>query len=181
VVQAWDVLRNKAETGKNVVVVGRRGSRGGNSHLFGGNGHDGSGVLRFLLLYAAETPETLRYHLNHGSKRIAVVEMLKSIGKDIGKTTRWIMQARLKSMDIALYTLSRVVEIRKAGVVVEGPGGIELIPADTVVLAVALNQIANCLPSLRMNSGRFFVIGDADTPRKAMDAIRAGYDLAATL
>jgi len=181
VVQAWDVLRNKAETGKNVVVVGG-GAVGVETAIFLGEiGTMDLDVLRFLLLYGAETPETLRYHLNHGSKQIAVVEMLKSIGKDIGKTTRWIMQGRLKSMDIALHTLSKVVGIKKAGVVIEGPKGIELIPADTVVLAIGSSSNNELYAELKDKIQSIFMIGDADTPRKAMDAIKAGYDLAITL
>lgn len=181
VVQAWDVLRGGVETGKNVVIVGG-GAVGVETAIYLGEiGTLTPEALVFLLRYKAETPETLCQLLNRGSKKVCVVEMIKSLGKDIGKTTRWIMMGRLKELNIATHTLTRVMEIRKDGVLVEGPNGTELLPADTVVLAIGSRSNNELYARLSDSIRAISVIGDANKPRKAMDAIRAAYDLGVSI
>lgn len=181
VVQAWDVLRGRADTGKNVVIVGGGAVGVETAILLGTVGTLSPEELVFLLRYGAETPETLCRLLNRGSKKVCVVEMLKSVGRDIGKTTRWIMMGRLKELGIPTYTLSRVVKIKKDGVLVEGPGGEQLLPADTVVLAIGSRSNNELYTKLRTSVRDISVIGDAKEPRKAMDAVRAAYDLGVSI
>ncbi|HPE15835.1 MAG TPA: FAD-dependent oxidoreductase, partial [Oscillospiraceae bacterium] len=169
VVQAWDVLRGRVETGREVVVVGG-GAVGVETAIFLGTiGTVTPEALAFLLRYRAETPETLRGMLNRGSKKVTVVEMLKSAGKDIGKTTRWIMMGRLKELGVTIHTLTRVVEIKKEGVVVEGPEGTQLLPADTAVLAIGSRSNRALYEALGDSPGNISIVGDAEKPRKAMD------------
>ncbi len=115
--------------------------------------------------------------LNSGSRNITIVEMLDKAGKDIGKTTRWIMMDRLRKLGIRIYTSTCLEEIKKDRVVVNGPDGIRELPADTVVLAIGSKSESGLYGQIKNEFHEVSVIGDAVTPRKAMDAVREAYDL----
>lgn len=177
VVQAWDVLKNKVETGSHVVIVGG-GAVGVETALqLAEIGTIDSTTLRHLMLYQAEKPEELFRLLTQGSKHITVVEMLKGIGKDIGPSSRWSMLALLKKFNVKTRDRTKVVAIKKEGVVVENTEGQELIPADTVVLAVGSHSNNEIYSELKEHID-LTIIGDACKPRKMLDAIRDAYDAA---
>ena len=129
------------------------------------------------MLYGAEEPDTLRELLNKGSKRVTVVEMQDKAGKDIGKTTRWIMLDRLKKLGIKVLTGSVVTEIKADGVIIQKDGENIKLSADTVVMAAGSRSDNHLLEQLKEKEGQVFVIGDARAPKKVMDAIRSAYDL----
>lgn len=178
VVQAWDVLRGKAEVGVNVVVVGGGAVGVETALLLAEIGTLDSETLRHLMLYKAEKPEYLYYLLTHGTKRITVVEMLKGFSKDMGPTTRWIMVTLLKKFGVNTLDQTKVVEIKKDGVLVETAEGQTLIPADSVVLAVGSRSSNQLYQALEGKVTNLDLIGDAIKPRKVMDAIREAYDAA---
>lgn len=180
-VQAWDVLAGRAETGSEIVVIGGGAVGIETAILLGEEGTLTPEALRFLMLYKAEDPDTLYGLLNKGSKKVAIVEMQDKAGRDIGKTTRWIMLDRLKKLGVKIYTGSTVTEIKENRVVIQGPYGILELPADTVVLAAGSKANNDLYHRLKDREGKVFVIGDARTPGKVMDAIRAGYDLGISL
>ena len=177
VVQAWDVLKGNVQTGTEVVVVGGGAVGIETAILLGEDGTLTPEALRFLTLYQAESQETLCGMLNSGSRNITIVEMLDKAGKDIGKTTRWIMMDRLRKLGIRIYTSTCLEEIKKDRVVVNGPDGIRELPADTVVLAIGSKSESGLYGQIKNEFHEVSVIGDAVTPRKAMDAVREAYDL----
>lgn len=177
VVQAWDVLCGRVEVGNKVVVVGGGAVGVETAIMLGEEGTLTPDALRFLTLYNAESQETLQGMLNQGSKKVSVVEMLDKAGKDIGKTTRWIMMDRLRKMGVHIYTKTRVSEIKKDRVIVNDPDGVHEIPMDTVVLAVGSEANNELYDEIKKEFSAVSIIGDANTPRKAMDAIREAYDL----
>ncbi|MCI8661010.1 MAG: FAD-dependent oxidoreductase [Lachnospiraceae bacterium] len=180
-VQAWDVLAGRAETGKEIVVVGGGAVGIETAILMGEEGTLTPKALRFLMLYRAEDPDTLYSLLNRGSKKVTVVEMQDKAGRDIGKTTRWIMLDRLKKLGIPVHTGFIVTEIKKDRVIIQrGKERLEL-PADTVVLAAGSKPDDSLYEPLREKSSQVFIVGDAKTPGKVMDAIRSAYDLAASI
>lgn len=176
-VQAWDVLAGRAETGREIVVVGGGAVGIETAILMGEEGTLTPEALRFLMLYKAEDENTLYNLLNKGSKRVTVVEMQDKAGKDIGKTTRWIMMDRLKKLGIKVYTGYTVTEIKKDRVIIEKDGEILELPADTVVLAAGSKPDHILYEQLKEEDSQVFVIGDAKSPGKVMDAIRSAYDL----
>lgn len=177
VVQAWDVLKGNVQTGTEVVVVGGGAVGIETAILLGEDGTLTPEALRFLTLYQAESQETLCGMLNSGSRNITIVEMIDKAGKDIGKTTRWIMMDRLRKLGIRIYTSTCLEEIKKDRVVVNGPDGIRELPADTVVLAIGSKSESGLYGQIKNEFHEVSVIGDAVTPRKAMDAVREAYDL----
>ena len=95
-VHAWDVLENKAELGKNVVVVGG-GATGVETAMFIAEiGTLTAEQLRFMMIFNAEPYEKPKQLLNTGSKHVSIVEMGHKFALDITPGCRWSIMARNK-------------------------------------------------------------------------------------
>jgi len=176
VVQAWDVLLNKTLTGKRVVVIGG-GAVGVETAMFLAEKGTLSGeALKFLFLNEVEPDEELRKIAVKGSKEVILIEMLDKIGKDIGKSTRWVMMSDMNRYGVVSKTQTKALEITDKGVKVEQDGKIEEILADTIVLAsgsVPENALKATLEKL---SVPFQVVGDAGKIGLAYNAVHEGFD-----
>ena len=84
---------------------------------------------------------------------------------------------RLRKLGVRICTGTRLTEIKRDRVVVEGPDGAEEIPADTVVLAIGSKADRGLYEEIEKEFHEVSLIGDACTPGKAMDALREAYDL----
>lgn len=176
VVQAWDVLLDKVSTGKRVVVVGG-GAVGVETALFlAEKGTLSPEALKFLLINEVEDIEDLKQLAVKGSKQVIMLEMLDTIGKDIGKSTRWVMMGDMARYNVVSRTATKVLEITDKGVLVEYGGEKETIAADTIVLAtgsVSENALQKDLEQLGI---AFTVTGDAKQIRLAFDAVHNGFE-----
>jgi len=156
-VMADDVLLGKVQPGAKVVIVG------------GG-------------LVGVE----LALHLAKQGKDVTVVEALPEIARDLEPISKIALtrprgpwpEGLLWKYNVKVLTSSPVVEVRKDGVVVVREMlRLETIPADTVILAVG--RVANVDPALleaaRRVAKEVYVIGDAKSPRKVIDAIHEGF------
>ena len=177
VVQAWDVLKKKVFVGKRVVVVGGGAVGIETAQYIAEMGTIGAEALRFLMLNKAEKPDELYHLLTHGTKEVTVVEMLKSMGQDIGISSRWGMINGLKKFGVKTMTSTKVVALKTDGVLVEREEGKqELIPADTVVLAIGSRSVNSLYQELEGEAVKISLIGDAVKPAKILDAIHGAYN-----
>jgi len=185
VADAWEVLENRKETGRRVVVIGG-GAVGVETALFlAEKGTLSADTLKFLFVNKAETPEVLFEMATKGSKEICVIEMMDRIGKDIGKSTKWGMMQDLGRFGVTTLTAARVTKITDTGIeYAETPGGdttsevIKQMEADTVVVAAG-SKSYNPLEEIVRDMGvAFRVIGDAKKVATAFDAVHAGYQAA---
>ncbi len=175
VVQAWDVLLNRAHTGKRIVIIGG-GAVGVETALFLAEKGTLSGeAIKFLLVNRAEDPEALYELATQGTKEIVLIEMLDKIGADIGKTTRWGMLQDMDRTRITRRTASKALEITETAVKVEAHGQIEEIPADTVVLAVGATSFNPLEEVLTKKGIPFKTAGDAKKIAQAIDAVHQGF------
>ncbi|QTA81873.1 NADPH dehydrogenase [Desulfonema limicola] len=175
VVQAWDVLTNKAHTGRKVVIIGG-GAVGVETALFLAEKGTLSGdALKFLFINKAESIETLYELASKGTKEIILVEMIDKIGKDIGKSTRWAMLQDMKRSSITSLTTAKALEINETGVVIESEKGREHIQADTIVLAAGSKPYNPLEPVLKQKNIKYQVIGDAGKIGRAFEAVHQGY------
>lgn len=174
VVMAWDVLSGKADTGKDIVVIGG-GAVGIETAVYlAKKGTIDNDTLAFLFLNDAEETEVLRKAATTGIKRVRLIEMLPRLGADIGISTRWVELQLLKRYGVETMTDTKAAGILPDGIIVESGGIQESISCDTVVIAAG-TQSENSLISKLDKKTRVIIAGDAKKPRKAIDAIREGF------
>jgi 2,4-dienoyl-CoA reductase (NADPH2) len=175
VVMAWDVLAGQAETGKEVVIIGG-GAVGLETALaLARKGTLDPETLHFLMLHQAESFTTLTSLLYQGLKKITVVEMLKTVGQDIGPSTRWTVRQDLVRHSVKTLTHATAKEITAEGVIVDRQGESRLIRGDTVVIAAGSKPVNDLHEKLRGRVPEIYLIGDAKAPRKALEAVAEGF------
>jgi 2,4-dienoyl-CoA reductase (NADPH2) len=175
VVQAWDVLRGKARVGKTVVIVGGNAVGLETALYLANQGTLSPEILHFLVANRAETWETLETLVNRGNKTVTVLEMGKKAGQDIGPSTRWTVFSELSRLGVTILTGAKATEIRADGVGMEKAGGHDLLPADTVVIAVGSRPEKDLAAALHDLVPEVVVVGDAIEPRNALEAIKEGF------
>jgi 2,4-dienoyl-CoA reductase (NADPH2) len=181
VVLAWDVLSGKADTGKEVVIIGG-GAVGLETAMFlARKGTIDADTLYFLMFNQAEKPETIQTLLYRGLKKITVLEMLKRVGQDIGRSTRWAILQDLSRLGVRTLSKAMAKEITERGVVIEREGREELIPGDTVVLATGANPVNSLYDQIKNRVREIHMIGDAKSPRKALEAVAEGLEVGRTI
>ena len=151
VVSAVDMLVGKADTGKNIVIIG--------------GGQVGAEVA---------------HHLAVQLRNITIVEMLPEIAAEEPFTARTHLLRALEKWKVNVLTNTYVTEITKNTVKVKGAAEME-VPADTVVIAAGArpdNQLAN---ELSHAGWKVRIIGDAGKISRVIDGITQGYDLGRNL
>jgi len=101
--------------------------------------------------------------------------MNKSVGTDIGISSRWIILQELRRYGVRVVTRGKVNAINAKGVLVEQGGEEKLIEADTVLLAVGSRPESALCEKIKERLPEVYMVGDAVAPRKALDAVRQGY------
>ena len=145
-VTAIDVLSGNAETGQNVVVLG--------------GGMVGCEVGHFL----AEK-----------GKNVTIVEALKRLAMDMLPMVRRHRMDGLREKKVVMLTSTPCVEIKSGGVVITNPEGQEqIIPADSVVLAVGFKSNDSLYKALDGKVPEIYNIGDSSQVRHILGATSDG-------
>ena len=146
VVTAHDVISGKATTGTNVLVAG------------GG-------------LIGCEAADIL----SSSGKHVTIVEMLPNLASDMVIWLRLLLMQRLEQTKVTKLTSTQIIEFTEDGAIVEKDGQRELISGmDNIVLALGVEQANELHDTATDIAPEIFVIGDANSPGKARDAIYAG-------
>lgn len=175
VVQAWDVLAGKCTTGKNVVIVGG-GAVGCETALhLAQKGTIDAETFKFLALNRAESWDKLMELATRGTKNVTVLEMQRSVGSDIGPSTRWVVLQEMQRHGVKAITGATVTGITPDGASIRVKDGEDMLKADTVVLAVGSAHESALCEALKEKVKEIYMVGDAVKPRKALDAIYDGF------
>jgi 2,4-dienoyl-CoA reductase (NADPH2) len=175
VYSAWQVLKNNPVFGRSVAVIGG-GSVGLETALFiAAKGTITPETLHFLFAYEAVSAERLRELMFQGSSQVTVFEMLPKIGKDVGKSTKWILFDNLKRYKVSVKTGTRVTSIRKGAVKFQKDGQEKQMQFDNVVLASGSQSVPGLSAQVKKLGIPFATVGDGVRPGKLNEAIHGGF------
>jgi 2,4-dienoyl-CoA reductase (NADPH2) len=175
VLSAWKVLRESPPLAKNVAVIGG-GAVGLETALFvASKGTLSPEVLHFLFAYEAETPERLRELMFSGVHTVTVFEMLNKIGKDVGKSTRWIVFDNLQRYGIKVITGAKVLSVKNGNVVYEKDDKREELRFGSIILASGSRPVKKLSSEVQSLGTPYTTVGDCITPGRINDAIHGGF------
>jgi NADH dehydrogenase FAD-containing subunit len=156
VFQAWDVLAGRVFPGPRVAIIG------------GGK-------------VGCETADYLAHPVDDMSptgNRVTILEMMGHMMLDDLTTWRSVLIQRLKAKGVTMVTGATVLEILPGSVRYRKGDGDETLGAvDAVVLAMGTRSSDPLSGYLKSRAIETFVIGDAKSPRNAMDAIQEGWEI----
>jgi len=179
VVDAWDVLADKvSHIGEHVVVVGGNATGCETALYVAEMGVPDPETFTFLMIHAAEERDFAAQLLRTPGRDITVIDMVPRLADNAGRTARWSLIKSLKLMGVALRPTTTLVEVRDDSVLLQTPHGQEVLPADTVILAVGAVPVTDLAQDLQGSGVPVIAIGDAKTPRKITDAVGEGFEAA---
>lgn len=175
VLSSWKVLAENPALGKRIAVIGG-GAVGLETALFlAAKGTLSPEMVHFLMAHEAESPQRIRELMFRGSKQVTVFEMLPKIGKDIGKSTRWVVKTALTRHGVEALTGARVLSVKDGTVVYEVEGARHSREFDNVVVASGSRPVRRLCEALERAGIAHTAVGDCVRPAKINDAIHEGF------
>jgi 2-enoate reductase len=121
--------------------------------------------------------ETADYLAQQG-KDVTIVEMLRHTARDVSPGARYFLRRRLRERNVKILTSTPVKAITDVGVVVSSDGEERTLePVDTVVLATGARSV-NDLEAVKELVPEVYVIGDAASPGKMLQAVQQAAEVA---
>ena len=122
-------------------------------------------------------------YLASSGHAVTVVEMLEEAGADLGSARKVCVMGKLAKLGVDIRTSTKFVSMGDGSVTVEKDGAAEELSADAVVVAVGSRAVDNAalLAAAEAAGVPAHVIGDAVSPRRALDAIHEAFVLAKDL
>lgn len=176
VVTAIDVLEGKADVGKRVVVIGGGGIGCDTALFLAKEGAMDAENALFLKEWGGLGEDFLDF--THKGKQVTILEMLRSIGKDMGVSRRSLTRRLLRMNNVQVIPEAEVIAVTDRGVEFNKDGEKQEIEADTVVIASGMDPENRLYNELQGKVPELHIIGDAQKPRKALDAIQEAVALA---
>lgn len=156
-VTAWQVLLNEVKVmAGNILVVG--------------GGIVGCETCEFLM------------HQSRGAMRITMIEMMDEIGAGMVVNNKVPAMKRLAALGIQMKTGTKLVSVGEGCAVVESNGQQTTLPGITqIIFACGSTPDKALYEEIKDQFGKVFLIGDALTPRQALEAVREAWEAAASL
>jgi 2,4-dienoyl-CoA reductase-like NADH-dependent reductase (Old Yellow Enzyme family) len=178
VIMAWDILTGDSDPeGKDIVIIGG-GAVGSETALYVASlGTISADTLFFLFINNGEDVETLKELCTRGVKKVTVIEMLEKVCRDVGISTRWGLLQDMQNLGIDIIRNAVAKQIEEGRVIVEAAGKEMVIAADTVIIAAGSCSENSIYDELKDSGMEVYSIGDAKQARKAIEAIREGYEI----
>lgn len=176
VTTAIDALERKVHVGKRVVVIGGGGIGCDTALFLAMEGAMDAENALFLKEWGGLGEDFLDF--THMGKQVTILETLPSIGKDIGISRRSLVRRLLPMNNVEVITEAEATAITEKGVEFIKEGKKLEIEADTVVIASGTIPENKLYDELQGKVPEVYIIGDAQKPRKALDAIKEAVALA---
>lgn len=181
---AEDVLSEKIIPGRRVVIIGGGAVGCETADYLARQGTLTPEQLYFLSIHDAERPEVLSQNLNHSDREISILDVAPKIGSGFDPGCGWPILDDLDRLEVLKYPASTLTKISSDIVTftqeIDGHEVLRAIPYDTIVLSVGYisnqtlyQQLEGKLP--------VYLLGDAQKPRRVLDAIHEATVLAARL
>jgi len=113
--------------------------------------------------------------------KVTVVEMLPQAGADMDPLAKAMLMKSLNQHGAQIHTSTKVLRLTADTVVVKRDDEEVTMPIETVVVAVGVRANRELADALTGTDREIHVIGDAIEPRKAIDAIHEGFEIARKL
>ena len=179
VVTAEQVLKGAVEVGQRVVIVGGGGTGCETALYLAGKGTMDAGTAVFLISWGALAAGSAVDYTRKGFHEITIIEMLPSVGSDIGISRRGLVRRLLTLHGVKIITRSKAKAITEEGIQVVGEDGqVKEVKADTVIFAIGVHSENTLYHQLQDKVAETFLIGDAHKPGKALDAIQEAVSFA---
>ncbi len=175
VISSWEVLKKDPLLGQNVAIIGG-GSVGLETAAFvAAKGTITPEILHFLFQYNAEPVERLKELIFKGTSKLTVFEMLPKAGKDVGKSTKWILFSNLRRYGVRIHTSTKVVSIKNGAITYEKDSKSITEKYDTIITALGSESVNNLQKEIEILDIPHISAGDCITPGKLNNAIHGGY------
>lgn len=181
VISAWDVLKKDPPLGRKIAVIGGGAVGLETAEFLAEKGTIDPETLYFLFKYKGENDERLRELMKKGSKEVTVFEMMQRAGKDVGKSTKWILLANIKYFNVKIITEAKVLAVKDGVVVYEKDNKTAEMKFDNIVNAAGTKPVRKVADRLSDSGIPFAVIGDSIRPARILDAIHEGFLAAMSL
>ncbi|MEG1803464.1 MAG: FAD-dependent oxidoreductase [Lachnospiraceae bacterium] len=114
---------------------------------------------------------------------VTVVEMRDEAGADLGSLRKIAVNQKMQALNVSIKIKTTCIGVVEEGVQVQEEEKINMIPCDSIVLAVGAKNrdCTQLLEACDQNHIPCYVIGDAKKARRALDAIHEGFEIARTL
>jgi len=111
--------------------------------------------------------------------RVTVLEMLEDIGMDVGPIIKFYLRRELEAAGVQVVVRNSVCEFSAGKAVCQLPGGdFRSYEMDLAVLAVGYEADRKLFDEVRSLVRETFIVGDALSPRRILEAMRESFDIA---
>ena len=156
IVTAWDVLSGRTQVNGSVLVIG--------------GGKVGCEAADFIASPVND--------MSPGADRVTIIEYLDNIVMDDVTPQRSALVLRLQAKGVGIIVSAECLEVLDDGVRYRKNGREETLHGfDVIVLAMGTLPNDHLIKELQNGSFSIHVIGDAEQPRKAEEAIAEGWEV----
>jgi NADPH-dependent 2,4-dienoyl-CoA reductase/sulfur reductase-like enzyme len=116
------------------------------------------------------------------TNKVTIIELCNELAREMERINRKALLKRLREQEVNVMLNTRLEEVNLDKVIIREKNIIQEIPADFVVLAVGLTPVLpEWIERIQEIGIDYFVIGDAQTPGKLIDAISRGIAVGRTI
>ena len=177
---ANNVLSHDAPVGKNNVIIGG-GATGIEVALYLAKfGSLEPREFEFLTFYDALQTDDALEMLYRGDRQVTILEMLPRCGKNLGKTTRWVLFEKCEKLGVQIINNAKVTEIGDKFIkyLSEDEEEITLEEIDSVYYATGVKSDDGLFKKIKKMDIKVKKIGDARKPQTVLEATQRAYKIA---